>query len=125
LKIVYSKIVVVPKPDGNWRLNTNLSHPPNKGMHSYIDYEFCKVNYSSLDSILEMIYNCGKSAELSKIDIKSAFRLANYNEFQLPTAQNFRIFQINYTKLNSPWASICLYNTYYQILFQANQSLPD
>jgi hypothetical protein len=68
-----------PKPDGNWRLITNLFHPPNKGINSYIDYEFCKVNYSFLDSILEMIYNCGKSAELAKIDIKSAFRLLIVN----------------------------------------------
>jgi hypothetical protein len=74
-----SPIGLVPKPDGNWRLITNLSHPPNKGINSYIDHEFCKVNYSSLDSILEMIYNCGKSAELSKIDIKSAFRLLIVN----------------------------------------------
>jgi hypothetical protein len=51
-----SPIGLVPKPDGNWRLITNLFHPPNTGINSYIDHEFCKVNYSSLDSILEMIY---------------------------------------------------------------------
>ena len=80
-----SPIGLVPKPDGNWRLNTNLSHPPSKGIHSYIDPEFCKVNYSSLDSILEMIYNCGKSAELANIDIKPAFRplIVNSADFDL------------------------------------------
>ena len=74
-----SPIGLGPKPDRNWRLITNLSHPPNKGIHSYIDHDFCKVNYSSLDSILEMIYNCGKSAELANIDIKSAFKLLIVN----------------------------------------------
>ena len=74
-----SPIGLVPKPDRNWRLITILSHPPNKGINSYIDHDFCKVNYSSLDSILEMIYNGGKSAELAKIDIKSAFRLLIVN----------------------------------------------
>ena len=80
-----SPIGLIPKPDGNWRLNANLSHPPSKGINSYIDPEFCKVNYSSLDSILEMIYNCGKSAELANIDIKPAFKplIVNPADFDL------------------------------------------
>lgn len=74
-----SPIGLVPKADGNWRLITHLSYPANDSVNLYIDPEFCKVNYSKFDDILEMVYECGPNAQMAKIDIKSAFRLLPVN----------------------------------------------
>lgn len=70
-----SPIGLVPKSDGGWRLITHLSHPPGNSVNSYIDPEFCRVTYSSLDQILDKIFELGHKANLAKADIKSAFRL--------------------------------------------------
>lgn len=70
-----SPIGLVPKSSGGFRLITHLSHPEGNSVNSHIDPELCTVNYSSLDSILEKIYEVGKGAMLAKMDIKSAFRL--------------------------------------------------
>ena len=70
-----SPIGIVPKQDGTWRLITNLSHPRENSVNSAIDPEFCKVTYSSFDSILEKIHDLGRGTKLAKMDIKSAFRL--------------------------------------------------
>lgn len=80
-----SPIGLVSKSDGGWRLITHLSYPEGNSVNSYIDPQFCKVNYSSLDSILEKIYDLGHKAKLGKVDIKSAFRLLtiNPNDFDL------------------------------------------
>lgn len=74
-----SPIGLVPKSDGSWRLISNLSHPPGNSVNDFINEEFCKVNYSSLDNILDMIYELGRGTKLGKIDIKSAFRLLVVN----------------------------------------------
>ena len=74
-----SPIGLVSKPDGGWRLISNLSHPENNSVNSYIDPECCKVTYSSLDNILDKIYELGNRVQLAKMDIKSAFRLLLVN----------------------------------------------
>lgn len=51
-----SPIGLVLKPDGGWRLITILSHPVDNSVNSAIDPEFCKVTYTSFDSILHKIY---------------------------------------------------------------------
>lgn len=70
-----SPIGLVPKPDGGWRLITNLSHPEGNSVNSVIDPEFCKVTYTSFDSILDKMSVLGKGAKLAKMDINSVFRL--------------------------------------------------
>lgn len=54
-------------------------------VNSFINPELCKVSFSSFDNILDKIYECGKGAELAKVDIKSAFRLliVNPSDFDL------------------------------------------
>ena len=74
-----SPIGLVPKSDGTWRLITHLSFPPGNSINDFISEEFCKVKYSSLDNILDVIYELGRGALLGKIDIKSAFRLLIVN----------------------------------------------
>jgi hypothetical protein len=80
-----SPIGLVAKPDGGWRLITNLSAPEGNSVNSYIEEQICKVKYSSLDQILDKIYDAGHRAKLAKIDIKSAFRLliVNLADFDL------------------------------------------
>lgn len=70
-----SPIGLVPKTDGGYRLIFHLSHPEGNSVNAHIDEGLCTVNYSSLDSILEKIYNLGKGALLARMDIRSAFRL--------------------------------------------------
>ena len=74
-----SPIGLVPKNDGGWRLITHLSHPCNSSVNDFIDPEVCKVKYSSMDKVLDMISLLGKGALLGKIDISQAFRLLIVN----------------------------------------------
>ncbi|CAC5399582.1 unnamed protein product [Mytilus coruscus] len=76
---------LVPKSDSSWRLITNLSFPPGESVNSYIDQVYCKVNYTSVDTILEKNYQCGSSSELARIDVKAAFRnlILNPADFDL------------------------------------------
>jgi len=74
-----SPIGLVPKTDGGFRLISHLSHPEGNSVNSHIDSGLCAVHYSSLDSILEKIYDVGQGALLAKMDIKSAFRLLVLN----------------------------------------------
>ena len=53
----------------------NLSYPCNNSVNDFIDLEFCSVRYSSIDDAVKIIQQLGKGAQLSKCDIKSAFRL--------------------------------------------------
>lgn len=70
-----SPIGLVPKSDGGWRLITHLSYPEGNSVNTYISEELSSVKYTSLDSILDKIYDLGKGAQLGKMDIKSGFRL--------------------------------------------------
>ena len=70
---------MIPKPDGTWRLITNLSHPINANINSYINEKYSKVCYSSLENILDKLHDIGKEDILGKIDIKSAYRLLLIN----------------------------------------------
>lgn len=57
LRIPPTGLVNVANPDGGWRLITNLSAPEGNSVNSYIEEQFCKVKYSSLDQILDKIYD--------------------------------------------------------------------
>jgi len=67
------------KNGGGWRLIFHLSHPEGNSVNSHTDPELCTVNYSSLDNILDKVYDLGKGSLLAKMDIKSAFRLLIIN----------------------------------------------
>lgn len=74
-----SPIELVEKPDNGWRLITHLSFPVNYSVNDFIDDEYCKVNYSSFDDVLEMISSLGKGTELARVYIRQAFRLVIVN----------------------------------------------
>ena len=48
-------------------------------VNDFIDPEYCKVNYSSFDKVVEIISTLGKSALLAKLDISQAFQLIIIN----------------------------------------------
>jgi uncharacterized membrane protein len=48
-------------------------------VNDFIDLEYCKVNYSSFDKVVEIISTLGKSALLAKLDISQAFQLIIIN----------------------------------------------
>ena len=73
-----SPIGQLPEADG-WRLITNLFFPFGSSVNSYINEEYCKVQYSSLDQILDKIFDLGPFAKLGRMDIKSTFRLLIVN----------------------------------------------
>jgi hypothetical protein len=70
-----SPIGLVPKSDEGWRLITYLFSPEGNSINYFISPQFTRVQYTSLDSILDNIHLHGQNALLAKIDIKSAFRL--------------------------------------------------
>lgn len=74
-----SPIGLVPKSENGWRLITHLSYPEKASVNHFIPDELCKVNYTSLDNVLDMVAELGKSALIAKVDISQAFRLLIIN----------------------------------------------
>lgn len=66
---------LVPKNTGGWRLITNLSFPEGFSVNTFINQEFCHVQYSKFDNAVQIVQRLGKSAFMAKADIKSAFNL--------------------------------------------------
>lgn len=70
-----SRICLIPKSSGGWRMITHLSYPPSQGNNFFIDPSTCTVKYTAFDTVVEMIAMLGPSAEIGKVDIKNVFRL--------------------------------------------------
>jgi len=73
-----SPIGLVPKKNG-FRLITHLSYPDKLSVNHFIDPEICKVKYSSIDNVVDMISALGQKALCAKMDISQAFRLLIIN----------------------------------------------
>jgi hypothetical protein len=58
-----SPIGVVPKKTGGFRLIAHLFYPKE---NDFIDARFTKVNYSSLDNIVNLVFRLGKGALCGK-----------------------------------------------------------
>ena len=52
-----------------------MSYPESCGVNQFIDPNLLTVQYSSFDSVVDMIAKLGKGTLLGKVDVKSAFRL--------------------------------------------------
>ena len=105
-----SLIGVIPKPDGTWRLITNLFHPINDSINSYINETYSKLCYSSLDNILDKLYDLGKGALLGKIDIKSAFMLLLINP------ADFDLLCIFFNGNSTTWINACLWGALFLVV---------
>ena len=91
---------LIPKKSGGWRLITNLSYPFGESVNDYIDPTFCSVEYSKLDSVIDMIQELGQGALLGKLDIQSAFNLCPIQP------EDFELLGIQYN--NEIWIQKCL-----------------
>ena len=54
---------------------THLSYPESCSVNQFIDPNLCTVQYSSFDSVVDIIAKLGKGTLFGKVDVKSAFRL--------------------------------------------------
>ena len=68
-----SPVGLVPKSDGGWRLINHLSYPEGSSVNDGISDDLSSVNYTSFDSVVNMVFQLGKQAELAKRDLKSAY----------------------------------------------------
>ena len=74
-----SPIGLVEKLDNGWRLITHLSYPNQFCVNHLIVKDLCAVTYTSFGSVIDMIYELGKSGTIAKFDISQAFRLLIVN----------------------------------------------
>ncbi|XP_070586874.1 uncharacterized protein [Erythrolamprus reginae] len=71
-----SPLGVVPKrAAGEFRLIHHLSFPPGNSVNDHIPDDLCSVRYTSFDTAVSVVRECGPGALMGKCDIKSAFRL--------------------------------------------------
>ncbi|XP_045196576.2 uncharacterized protein LOC123551595 isoform X1 [Mercenaria mercenaria] len=80
-----STIGLVPKKDGSSRLIHHLSYPQGSSLNDFIDPASSSVHYTSIDRVVEAVVTLGRSCEMAKVDIKSAFRLlpVHKDDFEL------------------------------------------
>ena len=67
-----SGLGVVPKSDGSWRLIYHISAPIGNSINDIIEY---LLQYSTIDDAITICHSLGPGALMSKVDLKSAFRL--------------------------------------------------
>jgi len=72
-----SRFGVIPKnhQPNKWRLILDLSHPRGHSVNSGISKELCSLSYITIDNAIAQAQTLGRGTLLTKIDIKSAFRL--------------------------------------------------
>ena len=70
-----SKLGLVPKHDGRWRIIYHLSAPPHTSINDFIDPNNYSLSYCTIDDAYDYINQMGSSTLLSKIDLQDAFRL--------------------------------------------------
>lgn len=72
-----SRFGVIPKKSqpGKWRLIVDLSFPEGASVNDGIPPSYCSLRYPSIDMGIEQILTAGQGAQLSKLDIKDAYRI--------------------------------------------------
>ena len=71
-----SPLGVIPKSSqpGKWRLIVDLSSPDTKSVNAGIEPELCSLQYLRLDKVIAEVARIGRGAQLTKLDIESAYR---------------------------------------------------
>ena len=77
--LILSPLSVVPKGSNSHRLVHNLSWPYQSSVNSGIAREFCRVEYETLDTCVDIIAKIGVGCVMSKCDIENAFRILKVN----------------------------------------------
>ena len=70
-----SPIGLLPKKDGSWRMIMDFSAPKGSSINDFISQEDFSVQYFHFDDEVYIVSSLGQGALMSKLDIKSAFRL--------------------------------------------------
>ena len=71
-----SPIGMVPKKDSSkMRMITDLSSPRGLSINDFISDDEASVHFNNFDSAVKIVAQLGRGAWLSKLDIKSAFRI--------------------------------------------------
>ena len=72
-----SPVGVIPKSShpGKWRLIVDLSSLDSKSINAGIEPELCSLQYLRLDKVITEVSRIGRGAQLSKLDIESAYRM--------------------------------------------------
>ena len=69
---------------GKWCLITDLSFPPGHSVNDGIDPALCSLSYVSIDTVAAVVAALGAGSLLTKIDIKSAYRLVPVHQDDRP-----------------------------------------
>ena len=75
-----------------WRMIFDLSSPIDRSVNDGISPDLCSLQYSRVDEAVKIICHLGQDAQLIKLDIKDAYRIA-------PT------YPADYTLLGIKWQS--------------------
>ena len=71
-----SPIGVIPKSQpGKWRLITDLSSPRAGSINDGIPSEAASLHYDGIDDAVQIMLSLGQGAFMSKVDLKSAYRI--------------------------------------------------
>lgn len=71
-----SRFGVIPKgTSGQWRLILDLSSPEGHSVNDGIDSDICSLSYVTVDDAAKAILQMGSGGLLTKVDIKSAYRI--------------------------------------------------
>lgn len=75
--IQLSPVGDIPKSSqpGKWRLIADLSSLDTKSVNAGIELELCSLQYLRLDEVIAEVSRIGRGAQLSKLDIESAYRM--------------------------------------------------
>ena len=72
-----SPIGIIPKArqPGKWRLIVDLSSPRGASINEAISADRCSLHYTKVDHVARAVLVLGRGTLLSKLDLKSAYRV--------------------------------------------------
>ena len=87
-----SRFGVIPKKSqpGKWRLIVDLSFPEGASVNDGIPPSYCSLRYPSIDMGIEQILTAGQGAQLSKLDIKDAYRIVPVHSDDWPIGMQWK-----------------------------------
>ena len=77
---------VIPKGrnTGKWCLITDLSYPAGQSVNDGIDPDLCRLRYTTVDHVAEVVASYPPGTLLAKVDVESAYRLVPVHPLDRP-----------------------------------------
>jgi len=70
-----SPLGLIPKKSmGEFRIIHDLSFPKGNSVNDHIGQEFVNVQYDSIETIIDLVQNCGPNSLMAKLDIEDGYR---------------------------------------------------